>query len=102
MALPFLDRAPFTPCPERIAMPSRRVPGTKYVPPRSPSGPNASDTPGQYGAIRLYAGSAAGSLGDEAARSIGIKLIGADILRFSNDNTFLRPNTSRRTTAWLL
>src|SRR5260370_22515848 len=84
-------------------MPSRRVPGTKYVPPRNPSGPprnpsgsNASDTPGQYGAIRLYAGSAAGSLGDEVAEYIGIKLSGADILRFSNENIFIRLTSSVR------
>src|SRR5258708_39686428 len=77
-------------------MPSRRVPGTNYVRPRSPSGPNASDTPGQYGAIRLYAGSAAGSLGNEIAEYIGINLSGADILRFSNENIFIRLNSSVR------
>src|SRR5258708_30380364 len=77
-------------------MPSRRVPGTNYVRPRSPSGPNASDTPGQYGAIRLYAGSAAGSLGNEIAEYIGIKPSGADILRFSNENIFIRLKSSVR------
>jgi len=80
-------------------MPSRRVPGTKYVPPKNPSshtGLTGTDTPGQYGAIRLYAGSAAGSLGDEVARYIGINLSGADILRFSNENIFIRLNSSVR------
>ena len=80
-------------------MPSRRVPGTKFVPPKNPSshtGLTGTDTPGQYGAIRLYTGSAAGSLGDEVARYIGINLSGADILRFSNENIFIRLNSSVR------
>src|SRR5579871_5710524 len=84
-------------------MPSRRVPGTKYVPPKNPAGPpknpagsHAGDTPGQYGAIRLYAGSAAGSLGKEVADYIGINLSGAEIQRFSNENIFIRLNSSVR------
>src|SRR5262249_13304844 len=78
---------------------TRKVPGTKYVPPTEPPErpPNPpKQAPGQYGAIRLYAGSGAGALAKDIANYIGIPLSGRDVVKFSNENIFVRLNSSVR------
>jgi ribose-phosphate pyrophosphokinase len=52
--------------------------------------------PGQYGAIKLYAGSAGTSLAQEIAEYIGTKLEDREITRFSNENIFIKLNQSVR------
>src|SRR5258708_11800745 len=78
---------------------TRKVPGTKYVPPVEPpnhSGGEQKPAPGQYGAIRLYAGSGAGSLAKDIANYIGSPLGGREVVKFSNENIFVRLNSSAR------
>ncbi len=76
-------------------MTARKVPGTKYTPPDTPPGAH-SPVPGQYGAVRLYAGTASDGLGQEIAEYIGTKLGGIVIERFSNENIFIRLKNSVR------
>jgi ribose-phosphate pyrophosphokinase len=77
-------------------MTARKVPGTKYIPPETSEHKNHHVRPGQYGAIKLYAGSASESLGNEIAEYIGTKLEGRQILRFTNENIFIRLEHSVR------
>ncbi|MEP7287091.1 MAG: ribose-phosphate pyrophosphokinase [Chloroflexota bacterium] len=79
-------------------MTTRKVPGTAYVPPEgSPDNPNAEiQLPGQYGAIKLYSGSASVPLAQEVAEYIGTALSERDVLRFSNENIFVRLKNSVR------
>src|SRR5450755_1999236 len=79
-------------------MSPRKVPGTKYTPPAMPPGPPGSQSPipGQYGGVRLYAGTASGDLGQGIAEYIGTKLGGCVVERFSNENIFIRLNNSVR------
>jgi ribose-phosphate pyrophosphokinase len=76
-------------------MSPRKVPGTKYTPPAMPIGAQ-SPIPGQYGGVRLYAGTASGDLGQGIAEYIGTKLGGCVVERFSNENIFIRLNNSVR------
>ncbi|MHB8625042.1 MAG: ribose-phosphate diphosphokinase [Aggregatilineales bacterium] len=73
-----------------------KVPGTKYVynPPNSPT--DRHDVPGQYGQIKLFAGSSYPDLGLEVATYIHTELSGRDITKFSNDNIFVRLHRSVR------
>src|SRR5690242_11699261 len=76
-------------------MTTRKVPGTDFTPPENSSNKN-SPAPGQYGAIKLFAGSATGALANEVAEYIGTKLSGCDIVRFANENIFIRLKNSAR------
>ncbi|MFN7211221.1 MAG: ribose-phosphate diphosphokinase, partial [Aggregatilineales bacterium] len=71
---------------------SRRVPGTKYTP--TESGYKAA--PGQYGEIKLYAGSHYPYLGQEIAEYLKIPLGTCEVQRFSNENIFVRLRSSVR------
>jgi len=75
---------------------ARKVPGTKYTPPDNPINQSNILRPGQYGGIKLYAGTSGVSLGQEVAEYIGTKLGERDILRFSNENIFIRLKQSVR------
>jgi ribose-phosphate pyrophosphokinase len=70
----------------------RRVPGTKYVYQSNAANP----IPGQYGAVKLYAGSASQELGGKIAHYIDIPLNSHDVKKFSNENIFVRLNSSVR------
>ena len=74
-----------------------KVPGTKYVynsPPNNPT--ERHDAPGQYGQIKLFAGSSYPDLGLEVARHLRTELSGRDITKFSNDNIFVKLHRSVR------
>lgn len=77
----------------------RKVPGTKYFQGSSGSGDSPGtkgELPGQYGHIKLYAGSAYPELGKEIADYLGLELCGRDVSRFSNENIFVRLHSSVR------
>ena len=74
----------------------RRIPGTKYVPPEGELVTASMLRPGQYGTIKLIAGSASTGLGQEIAEYVNIPLGGRDIVRFSNENIFVRLKQSVR------
>ncbi len=71
---------------------SRKVPGTKYVYQSDANNP----IPGQYGAVKLYAGSASQKLGKDIADYMGTSLGAAEVQRFSNENIFVKLNSSVR------
>src|SRR5258708_12145281 len=73
----------------------QKVPGRKYVPPEEPGGASRP-APGQYGGIRLLAGSASGELGAEIAKHIHTKLSPCEITRFSNENILVKLKNSVR------
>jgi|SRR5581483_635371 ribose-phosphate pyrophosphokinase len=70
----------------------RKVPGTKYVYHDNAINP----IPGQYGAVKLYAGSASRELGQEVAAYLNMELSTQDVQRFSNENIFVRLQSSVR------
>jgi ribose-phosphate pyrophosphokinase len=70
----------------------RKVPGTKYVYRDDAINP----IPGQYGAVKLYAGSASAELGQEVAAYLNMELSTQDVQRFSNENIFVRLQSSVR------
>ncbi|HLY25829.1 MAG TPA: ribose-phosphate diphosphokinase, partial [Aggregatilineales bacterium] len=76
-------------------MATHKVPGTKYIPPEEPPDSSRS-VPGQYGGIRLLAGSASGELGAEIAQHIHTKLSPSEITRFSNENILVKLKKSVR------
>ena len=53
-------------------------------------------TNGLYGAIKLIAGSACTDLGQEISEYLGVPLEGRDIIRFPNENIFVRLHQSVR------
>ncbi len=69
----------------------RKVPGTKYYQ-TSANNP----VPGQYGAIKLYAGLVTTELGKEIAEYMNMSLGKCDIQRFSNEDIFVRLHSSVR------
>ncbi len=71
---------------------SRKVPGTKYIYQTNAVNP----IPGQYGAVKLYAGSASMDLGTDVAQYLGMTLGSRDMKKFSNENIFIRLNSSVR------
>lgn len=71
---------------------SRRVPGTKYT----PSEAGFKTAPGQYGEIKLYAGSHYRYLGQEIADYLKIQLSPCEVQRFSNENIFVKLRSSVR------
>ncbi len=71
-----------------------KVPGTKYIQDTATDQPH--ETPGQYGQIKLYAGSASPDLGQEISQYLGVQLGGRDVTRFSNENIFVRLHSSVR------
>ena len=78
-----------------MRMTTRKVPGTSFTPPETPRDVD-SPAPGQYGTIKLFTGSASGSLASEVAEYIGVTLSGCDIIRFANENIFIRLKNSAR------
>jgi ribose-phosphate pyrophosphokinase len=82
-------------------MTTRKIPGTKFVVHGSggdgdASGASTAPRPGQYGDIKLYAGSSGVSLAQEVADYIGTKLGDREITQFSNENFFIKLNNSVR------
>src|ERR1041385_9249042 len=78
-----------------MRMGTRKVPGTNFTRPNDPSEQD-SPAPGQYGAIKLFSGSASGDLANEIAEYIGVALSPCDIIRFSNENIFIQLKNSAR------
>src|SRR5688500_14211802 len=75
-------------------MTTRKIPGTKYVRPHdsgtdSTTGTPTAPRPGQYGDVKLYAGSSGVGLAQEVAEYIGITLGERQIKQFSNENFFI-------------
>lgn len=68
------------------------MPGTKYV--YNPT--DRRDGPGQYGHIKLFAGTSYPDLGLEVAGHLHTELSGRDITKFSNDNIFVKLHRSVR------
>lgn len=73
----------------------QKIPGTKYV--RKP-GPHIllDPSPGPFGGISLFAGSASQEMGQEIADHLGINLGRYTHRVFSNENIFIRLNESVR------
>jgi ribose-phosphate pyrophosphokinase len=71
----------------------RKVPGTKFV---YTDDMGTQPPPGQYGQIKLHAGSRYGYLGSEVANYLGIPLSEHAVNKFSNENIFVRLNGSVR------
>jgi ribose-phosphate pyrophosphokinase len=72
-----------------------KIPGTKYVR-KSGAHVMMASSPGQFGHIVLFAGSASQELGEEIANYLGIKLGDYALKVFSNENIFIRLNESVR------
>ncbi|MBE7511774.1 MAG: ribose-phosphate diphosphokinase [Anaerolineales bacterium] len=69
-------------------MKSRKIPGTKYIyaPGSSPDNP----PPGQYGDIKLISGSTYVPFGQEVSDYLNIPLCEHEVIKFSNENIFVR------------
>lgn len=75
----------------------RKVPGTKFAYDPSKNGRTQDDPPpGQYGHIKLYANNAGLGLGQEIADYLNIPLSEREVTRFSNENIFVKLNSSAR------
>ncbi len=76
----------------------RKVPGTKFVQASPDDMLTAirSEVPGQYGQIKIFAGSSYPDLGKEVADYLGQELCGRDVTKFSNENIFVRLHSSAR------
>lgn len=72
----------------------RKIPGTKFV--YGTSSVSENPPPGQYGEIRLLAGSCYDYLAGEIAAHLGVELIRSDVHKFSNENIFVRLKKSVR------
>lgn len=70
----------------------RKIPGTQYTPP--PDRPPISSN--QYGAIKIYAGSASKDLGQEIAGCLGLPLSEQTIEKYTNENIFVQLQSSVR------
>ncbi len=77
----------------RMTTKPRKVPGTKLV---YTDSPNSNSPPGQYGEIKLYAGSASQKLGEDVAAYLGVQLGQRALKKFSNENIFVRLTSSVR------
>lgn len=73
-----------------------KVPGTKYVYKSANDPADRGAAAGQYGQIKLFAGSGYPDLGLEVAGHLHTELSGRDITKFSNDNIFVRLHRSVR------
>lgn len=71
-----------------------RVPGTSYTRPSNES--QSHKIPGQYGLIKLYAGSAYADLGQEIADYLDTQLCTHDVTKFANENIFIKLHASAR------
>lgn len=71
---------------------SHKIPGTQYTPPLS----RPPISSGQYGAIKLYAGSASKNLGVEVANCLGLPLGEQNVQKFTNENIFVQLQSSVR------
>jgi ribose-phosphate pyrophosphokinase len=77
-----------------MATTPRKIPGTKYF---LPEDRNLQKVPpGQYGEIKLHAGSHYRYLGLEVAEYLGLTLREHTVHQFSNENIFIRLNKSVR------
>lgn len=75
----------------------RKIPGTKYVPGQDSPGDGPKKLPpGQYGEIKLFAGSSYKYLGQEVAEYLGVPLMDHIVHKFSNENIFVRLQSSVR------
>lgn len=72
-----------------------KIPGTKYIR-KAGSHILMASSPGQFGHIVLFAGSASQQLGSEIADYLGIKLGDYERRTFSNENIFIRLKESVR------
>ncbi len=72
-----------------------KIPGTKYIR-KAGSHILMASSPGQFGHIVLFAGSASQQLGSEIADYLGIKLGAYERRTFSNENIFIRLKESVR------
>lgn len=70
----------------------RKVPGTKFI----YHDDAINLIPGQYGAIKLYAGSASRELGQKVAEYLSLEMSVQDVQRFTNENIFVRLQSSVR------
>lgn len=71
----------------------RKIPGTKYT---YTGTPERQLHPGQYGEIKLYAGTAYKYFGEEVATHLGLPLIEHQVHKFSNENIFVKLLSSVR------
>jgi ribose-phosphate pyrophosphokinase len=69
----------------------RKVPGTKYLISSTSNVP-----PGQYGQIKIFAGSGYQDFGKEVASYLKLDLVDHVVHKFSNENIFVRLNSSVR------
>lgn len=72
----------------------RKVPGTKLI--IKDENPNRLPIPGQYGEIKVFAGSGATELGKEVAEYLNLPLSTHDVHMFSNENIFIKLHRSVR------
>lgn len=79
----------------RNRQPEEKIPGTKYI---RKAGAHIlmASSPGQFGHIVLFAGSASQQLGSEIADYLGINLGDYERKTFSNENIFIRLKESVR------
>ncbi|MCC7207232.1 MAG: ribose-phosphate diphosphokinase [Anaerolineae bacterium] len=77
-----------------MATKTRKVPGTKLVYKKGEEPSRVA--PGQYGEIRLFAGSHYQEFGKELGKCLGIPLCEQLVHKFTNENIFVRLNTSVR------
>ncbi len=73
---------------------SGKVPGTKFV--RSVTRELGNEIPGQYGEIKVYAGTNYGALGREITDYLGTELCEHDVTKFTNENIFIKLKKSVR------
>jgi ribose-phosphate pyrophosphokinase len=71
-----------------------KVPGTQLYLDETTT--NHNPAPGQYGQIKLYAGSGGVDLGKSISEYLEMPLSDRDIIRFSNENIFIKLNQSVR------
>jgi ribose-phosphate pyrophosphokinase len=74
----------------------RKIPGTKFIYPEGHDKTTHHPPPGQYGDVRLLAGSTYRELGQEVAEYIGMPLSNQEVTRFSNENIFIKLKNSVR------
>lgn len=74
----------------------RKVPGTKFSYKDGPPNSASRSVSGQYGDIKLFAGSGSHELGQQVAEYLGVSLSEQELHRFSNENIFVRLKKSVR------
>lgn len=73
---------------------SGTIPGTKLV--RSEANELANEIPGQYGQIKVYSGTNYAPLGKEITDYLGTELCEHDVMKFTNENIFIKLKKSAR------